>query len=242
MLVSNIHIFGPWANRLLACFTTISEVQIVTFKARWPRLYRHKLLIRQGFVTEGTAQVSRMPVFLDSLRVLTNIDQLCKNTIKSLINMFFIFKKVIKKERWVLWYKLIIFSFINNVFLLITCWNRKQQNKALVTCMSWMDNIKRIFKYSLDNNYGIMKKIKYFPTIYLLTASTSWLIFFWPMSATVKRSFLVTVNKICQKLAIFLTNKTSDMPTVISFCSFCKDSHFSSINSFLAFWTSGCFW
>lgn len=162
MLVSNIHIFGPWANRLLACFTTISEVQIVTFKARWPRLYRHKLLIRQGFVTEGTAQVSRMPVFLDSLRVLTNIDQLCKNTIKSLINMFFIFKNVIKKERWVLWYKLIIFSFINNVFLLITCWNRKQQNKALVTCMSWMDNIKRIFKYSLDNNYGIMKKNKIF--------------------------------------------------------------------------------
>ena len=75
---SDVNIFCPRANSLLAILTKICEILVVAVNARWSSVNCYKFLLWQGLVAVKTAEMSWMPVCIHGLRIFSNIDQLWK--------------------------------------------------------------------------------------------------------------------------------------------------------------------
>lgn len=78
VLSTDINVFSARTNGFLAILTAIGKPLVIAGDTSWLSFNGHKSLLWQGLITEVTAEVTRMPILIHGLGVLTNIDQLWK--------------------------------------------------------------------------------------------------------------------------------------------------------------------
>lgn len=88
VLATYINIFSARTNGFLAILTVIGKLFVIAGDTSWLSFNSHKFLLWQGLVTEITAEVTRMPILIHGLGVLSNIDKLWKGQNNYLMRLF----------------------------------------------------------------------------------------------------------------------------------------------------------